>query len=475
MDYLIQPWKHQLEAIQRASGKNEFAFFFEMGAGKTSTTINSLRYKYMKSDRVLRTLVLCPPIVIENWKREFKAHSKVGDKVVCLSGPGVKRAQLIKKHGRVPTIFVTNYEALLMKEVYPLLMDYAPECLVVDESHKCKDLSAKRTKAVVKLADQAKYRFILSGTPILNSPMDIFAQFRILDLGETFGKNFFVFRANYFVDKNAAMPRDRYFPNWMVRPGALEEINKKISLKSMRILKSECLDLPPLVRETVYVELSSEQARLYKQMKQDFITYINDKACVAQLAITKALRLMQIISGFVVVEGGASGNDRTEVKIKDNPRAAALKELLGEIIPHSKCLVWAVFKEDYATIRQVLADLSTNYVEVHGEITQKTKLENVDKFNTDPDCRVLLGHPGSGGIGINLVAASYSIFYSRTFSLEQDLQAEARNHRGGSEIHPKITRIDLVAQDTMDELILKRLASKIEISDKVLKDIATEL
>jgi SNF2 family DNA or RNA helicase len=473
VQYLIEPWKHQREAIERAASLNEFALFFEVGAGKTSTCINILRQKYSAAGRVMRTLILCPPIVIENWRREFCTHSRVGDRVLKLVGTGKQRLGLMVKH-RDLEIIVTNFETLLMKEVFTALKAFAPEILVVDESHKCKDLQAKRTKAVISLAEIAQYRYILSGTPILNSPMDIFAQYRILDKGATFGKNFYTFRAEYFYDKNSSMPRDRYFPSWQIRPGALEAINKKISAKGMHVTKKDCLDLPPLVRETIYVDLSTEQQKLYNELKSDYIAFVNDKAIVAQLAITKALRLMQLVSGFVVTEG-VDGAEREATSFKDNPRLAALKEILEQTTGHSKCLVWAVFKENYAAIRKVCDDLSIGYVEVTGEVSAAKKVEAVDRFNTDPDCRVLLGHPASGGIGINLIAASYSIFYSRNFSLEQDLQAEARNYRGGSEIHEKITRIDLVAANTIDELITKRLASKIEISDKVLRDIANEL
>jgi SNF2 family DNA or RNA helicase len=209
-------------------------------------------------------------------------------------------------------------------------------------------------------------------------------------------------------------------------------------------------------------------------MKRDFIAYVNDKACVANLAITKALRLQQIVSGFITLEG-ADGGDRTNVAIKDNPRAQALKALLEDIAPAHKSLVWCVFRENYAAVRAVCDELCLRYVEVHGEVPAAARQKAVDLFNTDPDVRVFLGHPGSAGIGINLVSASYSIFYSRTFSLEQDLQAEARNYRGGSEIHEKVTRIDLVARGTIDEVITSKLAAKVDVSEQVLRDIAGAL
>jgi SNF2 family DNA or RNA helicase len=479
MKFYVEPWAHQKEAMARAKERDHFALFFEMGTGKTATTINILRDKFNQNKGMLRTLIVCPLIVIENWKREFLLHSKIESKdIVLLAGSGKKRLQTLEDRcwyddNALPKIVVTNFESLYSEDLYDKIASWRPEALVVDESHKCKDPSSKRTKLVTKLADNADFKFILTGTPVLNSPLDLYSQFRILDGGDTFGSNFFAFRARYFYDKNAGIPKQNYFPNFVIRSGALEEINKKTLEKGMHVKKADCLDLPPIVRQTIHVEMTKDQARMYEEMKKEFITFLQDKAVVAQLAITKALRLQQIVSGFARVENddGTRGN----IEIKGNPRAEALRELLAEITPHSKVLVWAVFKENYGTIRKVCEDLKINFVEVHGDVANQQKHENVNLFNADPSYRVFIGHPGSGGIGINLVAASFAIFYSRSFSLEQDLQAEARNHRGGSEIHEKITRIDLVCPQTIDEAVLKRLASKQEIGEKVLKEIAKEI
>jgi SNF2 family DNA or RNA helicase len=304
--------------------------------------------------------------------------------------------------------------------------------------------------------------------------MDIFAQYRILDGGTTFGKNYFIFRATYFVDRNAGMPASKHFPDWRLREGALEQIHKLIQPSSMVVKKADCLDLPPLVKQTYYTALAKDQRRLYEDMKRDLIAYVGTDACVATLAITKALRLQQIVSGYISLTSDDGGDPRN-VSIKDNPRAETLKELLSEITPGAKCLVWAVFRENYATIRKVCESLGVRYVEVHGEVTAANRQKAVDAFNNEEDVRVFIGHPGSAGIGINLVSASYSIFYSRNFSLENDLQAEARNYRGGSEVHEKVTRIDLVAKDTIDELISEALAKKQTISDKVLLNISEKL
>ena len=139
--------------------------------------------------------------------------------------------------------------------------------------------------------------------------------------------------------------------------------------------------------------------------------------------------------------------------------------------PNHKVIVWAVWKENYARIQNICDGLNIKSTQLHGERTPKEKDEAVEQFTKDPETRVLIGHPGAGGIGVNLVEASYAIFYSRNFSLEQSLQAEARNYRGGSEIHTKITRVDLVCEETIEPTIMKKLASKLEVGESVLRDI----
>lgn len=468
---LVKLWAHQERAVALAKDLPEFGFLMDMGVGKTLTCITVLRHKYAQHGSLLRTLIIGPPIILENWRREILKFSKIKpENVVVLSGSGAQRLKLFQEKNDGPRIFITNYESLLMPDLFAALSAYSPEVLVVDESHKCKDPTTKRTKAVLKLSKVARYRYIMTGTPILNTPMDIFSQFQILDQGKTFGDRFYAFRAKYFYDKNASMRgMSKYFPDWRLKPGALEEIGQLMARRAMHVKKEQCLDLPELVRKTVYVEMSPEQKKHYLAMKEDFITFMGDQACTAELAITKALRLQQIVSGFIKTEDGV------EREFKTNPRQEALRELLEEITPHHKVLVWAVFKENYSQIRKVCDDLGLPYVEVHGEVSPAKRQESVDRFNSDPAVRVFIGHPGSGGIGINLVAASYAIFYSRNFSLEQDLQAEARNYRGGSEIHAKVTRVDLVTKDTIDELVVKSLANKEQVSDKTLRSSLREI
>ena len=473
MEYKVPLWQHQLATIERANTEDEFGLLWDPGTGKTATTINILRHKFNDRKRFLKTLIFTPPVVLKNWRQEWLTHSKVTpEQIVILTGSQKQRVKtFLQTSANSPKIYVTNYEALLMGDLFKEFERWVPEAIVWDESHRCKDPKTKRTKAAIVLSDLARYKYILSGTPVLNSHMDLFAQFRILDGGETFGKNFFGFRAEYFYDKNAGMPKQRYFPDWRIRPGAVERINAKLFKKCTRVVKEECMDLPPMVKKTIEVGMLPEQARMYEDMRKNLVAYMKDKACVAQLALTKALRLMQITSGFAKMDDGS------EIRFKGNPKQEALKELLEELTPGHKVIVWAVFKENYAQIKEVCEELKIQYVEVHGEISNAGKFEAVDRFKSDPSVRVFLGHPGSGGIGINLVAASYSIVYSRTFSLEQDIQAEARNYRGGSKEagHAKITRISVVTSNTIEIEVVKRLANKEQIGESLLHDLVGEL
>ena len=470
----IRPlWAHQVQALKMASGKRDFALFFEPGCGKTLTAIAISRFKMFMKRRPLRTLVICPPIVVKNWREEWLASSHFNEKeVVCLLGSGAKRKKTLEQSSDFAKVVIMNYESLLMKPLMQEVRNFAPEIIIFDESHRCKSYQAKRTKESVLLAasDSVLHRFILTGTPVLNTPLDLFSQFQILDTGETFGKSYFKFRNTYFVDKNMAMPAHVRFPNWVIRKAALEEITEKIESKSLFVEKRKCLDLPPLVKKTVPCALTGEQKRVYEEMKKDFLALVGEKVAVAQLALTKALRLMQIVSGFLTVED-MDGNETTHVFDCERPKI--LKELLTDL-EGQKVIVWANWRHNYGEIAKVCDSLKLPYVEIHGGISEKKKFENVDAFNNDERIKVCIGHPASGGIGINLVAASTAIFYSRGFSLENDIQAEARNYRGGSEVHKKITRVDIVTENTIDEAIMKTLAAKQAVSDKVLFDLAKE-
>jgi len=467
----MQLWKHQQVAVEKSLSKDFLALFFDPGTGKTGTTIRILLKKFVQHAGQFPVLIFCPPVVIPNWAAEWKKFADITN-VVQLTGSQKKRVELFKK-AKPNSIFVTNYEALLMKDLMSLMMQYFSQkqisALVLDESHKVKDIKSKRTKYAINISDNFTYRYILTGTPLLRNYLDLFTQFRVLSKN-IFGTNYFVFRSRFFRDKNAGMPSHKHFPDFVLLPGAENEIKRIVDEHTSFAKKSDCLDLPPLIRKKISIPLGPEQKRLYEAMKKDFVATVLDqhgkvRASVAELVITKALRLQQIVSGHLRVanEDGTT----SALQIKDNPRKLALREILEDLAPHHKVIVWAVFKDNYVDIREVCDAIGVEYVEITGETTDKQR--SVDRFNNDDSVRVCIGNPAAGGIGINLVSAGYSVYYSRTFSLEHDIQSEARNYRGGSEIHDKVTRIDLVAEGTIDELVLESLAEKQEMSETILR------
>jgi len=396
--------------------------------------------------------------------------------IVVLTSDGKKRVrEFIRWAGddlKRPKVFVTNYHATQMKDLFELMVRYQFEVVVVDESQRVKNPTGKMALAVARLADQAKYKYILTGTPILNSPMDLFMQYRVLDSGETFGKNFYGFRASYCEDKNSRRQGTQgYFPKWEVRESMYPIIQDKISKSSIRVMKSECLDLPPLVRQELDVELSAEQKRLYNEMLKEYIAFVDEleksdkpRTITAQIAATKALRLQQICSGYASIEQTGE-----ELELKDVPRLSVLGDLLEDLTPNHKVIVWAIFKQNYKMISKLCDKLGIKYTTLTGDDTANKKVANMDSFRKDPSIRVMIANQSAGGTGVNLVEASYAIYYSKGFSLEADLQSEARNHRSGSEIHEKVTRIDLIARDTIDELVTEALVNKQNVAEHILK------
>jgi SWI/SNF-related matrix-associated actin-dependent regulator 1 of chromatin subfamily A len=458
--YKIKPWSHQLAAIEACRERDEFALFFEMGTGKTLTAVNVMRGKFAKHGEVLPTLILCPLIVVESWQREIEANAgrAVFAATQVLTGSAKNRLKQLATPGK--KIFVTNIDVVNTK-LWTVLAARAWSMLIVDESHRFKSPSADRTKKLLAFADRVQYKLILTGSPILQSGMDIWAQLRILRR-DIFPENFYAFRNQFFFDANSGMPTHKYFPQWKPREDAYSQLQATIAAHSMRVKKTEVLDLPPLVKMNVFVEMSAEQAKHYREMEDAFITYLGTEACVAELALTKLLRLQQLAVGILKTEDGV-------VRRIPTAKLDALKELLSDLCPQSKVIVWTNFIDTYEDVRAVCRELKLKSVEIVGGMKSDERQQSIDDFNRVDDVSVCIANQAAGGVGIGLQAASYMIYYSKTFSLEQDIQSESRNHRGGSEVHEKITRLDIVIKNSVDEEINSALRTKSALSEFLLK------
>jgi hypothetical protein len=476
-------WDWQEKTLIRARPMPHYALLAKMGCGKTREIIDILRDKYNQHRRILRTVVFAPIMTLDGFRNQMLDFSKIEpERILVLEDqPPKRRAKLwdkmMEKWGG-NFIVVLNYEKILSKDIREMIRAWAPEVVVCDESHYIKDYGSKRTKLMIKLVDgqrnkktgqiirpPVQYRYIMTGTPGDDVSVDIWAQYRVLDGGQRLGRTFTDFKLRYFYNKNAekmAAGVRGVYPEWVPLPGALEKINALIYQCATRVLLEDCYDLPPLIRKQVYVGMTSEQQAAYNEMKRDFVTYLEGTACVADMALTKAMRLSQIASGYAKLEDGR------EVVMKDTPKMAALRELVQEIVKTDKVLIWAHFQRNFAEIKKVLDELGVKYIELHGK-AEENRREALARFRDDPEVRACVGNAATGGVGVNeLVGAKYAIFYSRDYSQIKDEQARARNYRPGAEIHDQVVQIDIVCRGSVEQTILDAIEGKVNMAEAVL-------
>ena len=236
-----------------------------------------------------------------------------------------------------------------------------------------------------------------------------------------------------------------------------EELINSIEGSSYRVLKKDCLDLPSKIYQRHYVELSPKQRKVYNEMKKNFITELEGESVTAPEAITRLLRLQQILCGWFPTEDKVVPIDAKNVRLE------ALKEVLSDI--DSKVIIWARFKADLRAIQGMLGDSAVAY---HGDVTNDLREVAVQRFQNDPKIKYFIGQPQSGGIGLTLTAAHYAIYYSNSFDLETRLQSEDRCHRIGTT--KNVTYIDLESPKTIDTKIIRALRDKKNLADYINKD-----
>lgn len=458
------------------------ALLWEMGTGKSMEAILWLRAKYNAAKDITPTLIISPVATLYNWENEFKLNAP--EKVCAEVGvPYMRtrktlytlkeRAHYIRTSGK--RILVLNPASIDSVEVVAALREFAPQNVIIDEVHGWKSHKLGSVKKPTRLAkllsitDKTKNCAVMTGTLLLKDYSDIWAPWRILDRGETFGTNYTIFLNKYFEDKNAAWRgKKHWFPNWQPKAECAEEVAEKIARYSSRVTKDECLDLPPLIFKELTVEMSPDQEKAYREIETELITEVREGVCAVSNALSKITRLLQILGGYVAVENETVG--RLPVRFKSNPRLDELETIIKEQSDQHKIIVWTPYAETYPPIRELFKRLKIEFAEITGEI--KNKKEQEDRFQNDPACRLMLANPKAGGVGINLTMASIAVWYLRDYSLGDRLQAEARCHRGGSEIHKSILNIDLVARYTLDETILNALKRKEDFANGVLQRIA---
>ena len=457
-NFKTKPFEHQRKAFYMSRDKKSFALLMEQGTGKTKVIIDNASYLYGKGE-ITALVVIAPNGVHRNWLKEIDIHMPdwcPRDSFYYSSGMTKKRIEeyesVFSTENKLK-IFTFNVEAFTSpKAIYYMqkILVSNKVMLVVDESSRIKRPGAKRTKIITKFGKQVDYKRIMTGTPVTKGPEDVYSQFKFLDPQILGYDSFYSFRARYCIMGGFENRQIVSYQN-------IEELTRNIEGHSFRVLKKDCLDLPEKIYQRYYVEMTPKQKKLYDTMKKSFVAELEGEMIEAPEAITRLLRLQQILCGwFPSEQGGQQIDDK-------NPRIEALKEILSDI--DSKVIIWARFKADLRAIEKALGDLAVSY---HGDVSSDSRELAVTRFQNDPKVKYFIGQPQSGGIGLTLTAADYAIYYSNSFDLEQRMQSEDRCHRIGTKNN--VTYIDIETRKSVDSKIIKALREKKNLADVITKD-----
>ena len=524
--FKTEPMDHQLRGFKLSRNKKVFAYLMEQGTGKTKLTIDVAADLFERNE-IDAVLVVAPSEgdVPFNWLEQIEEH--LPNRIPRLasiwrSNMRAKErrrfeALLHPRPERILRFMTVNIEAVRagasgFKAVSKFLKLVGLRAmLVVDESQRIRNPGAAQTKAMLRLGGWVEYRRILSGTPIVNGPLGAFSQFGFLDqaiLGHT---SYTAFKAHYCqmlppehglvrhavkvaAKGNEALERKLISivqipardPNGRPVYKNLDELQRRIAPWSFRVLKRDCLDLPDKVYHRRYIELTPKQRAIYNLVREKVIAeFVHDRQLhriSAPLAINRLLRLSQVAANHFHPDPDLLDSEKIPERIERalkkeksgaiisaNPRAATMLSIL-EDHPEERGVIWA---RHHPEISEVVETLSLAYgkaavVQLHGKMSKADQNESKSRFqDTSTPVRWMVGQVRSG-IGIDLYAGSVAIYYTNSFSLEDRLQSEDREHRKGQK--KTVNVYDIEAHDTIDAKIIDSLRAKREISDLVLKD-----
>ena len=464
--FKTKPYGHQLTALEKSWNRETYAYFMEMGTGKTKVLIDNMAMLYDRG-KIDGALIISPKGVIDTWYRqELPAHLPNHiENMAVLWQANITKSQSRKLGNLFKTderlhILIMNVEALSTQKGLTFAEKFIfshKTLMCIDESTTIKNPKAKRTKNIISIAPRAQYRRILTGSPVTKNPLDLYSQCEFLNEEHLDFTSYYAFRNRYAEMKTLhiagrSIQVVSHFKN-------LDELAEQLKTFSYRVLKEECLDLPEKIYMKREIELSPEQKKVYKQMKEQALATLNGKQITTMTVLTQLMRLQQITCGHFVADDG------TTQEIKSN-RLNELMDILDEV--EGKAIIWAHWQKDIQIIKEALIKKygPGSVVDYYGLTPQDERQANIRKFQDDPRYRFFVGTPSTGGYGITLTAANTVIYYSNGYDLEKRLQSEDRAHRIGQK--KSVTYVDILAEDTVDEKIVKSLRKKINIASQVM-------
>ena len=455
--YKTDPMSHQISALQNIRDKYYYALFMDMGTGKTKVSIDDMSYLYL-NNKILFVLVIAPNSNYMTWADEIKKHSVVPTHVYRHK---IDKKFTFKKG--ILNYYLMNVEAFShasgTKVIGPLVYSLRNStCIIVDESTRIKNRTAKRTKSILKLSYGVAYKRILSGFPVTKSPLDLWSQCSFLRPGLLGTDNFYAFRATYSIMRPVTTVSGRI----VQAPVAFQNLDHlldQVKNFSYRVRKEDCLDLPPKIYHTRLIEMTPEQTKIYNELKNYARTILKDEEASYQNKLTEIIKLHQVANGFVVT------NDGSTVSIP-NRKMDELHEIINET--DDKIIIWSNY---VYTIKYITKELEKKYgsksvVNFYGDVTVKDRHDRVDAFQNNKDVRFFVANPATGGIGLTLTAANTVVYFSNNFNLEERVQSEDRAHRKGQK--KVVNYIDLICAKTIDVYIKHALTNKLKLSAKTM-------
>jgi SNF2 family DNA or RNA helicase len=415
--------------------------------------------------------LIAPKGVYKNWyDSEIPTHlpDHVDTNIVLWkTSDKSKKQQLLLntlfKPGSHLNILIMNVESFSSGNgsdfAYKFLASHPKSMVAIDEATTIKTPTSNRTKNILSLSKHCKYRRILTGSPVTKSPLDLYSQCQFLDPWLLDQQSYYTFKARYSICKKIQVNGRQV--EIVVGYRNLGELSEKIKSFSKRILKEDCLDLPEKSYVKHYVELTKEQQKVYQQMKKEAIAFLDGKMQSSATVMTQLMRLHQITCGHFTSDDGT---------IKDLPcqRLNELMDILEKI--EGKTIIWSHYTHD---VKRIIKEIKRVYgddsvVDYYGQTDTDSRSKNIKKFQTDDKCRFFVGTTHTGGYGITLTAGSNMIYFSNGYDLEKRQQSEARIDRIGQT--KKMTYIDIMTQDTVDERIVKALRNKVNIANTIMDE-----
>lgn len=470
-DYItVPPYAHQQTAFERAvthyeNGGRGYALFMEVGTGKTLPALALIGHLY-GIGKISKALIVCPLAVFTAWINDFK-HLDVSGELHVLKGTSNQKIRTLNylKQASGLQILLTNYESV--RSLGGCIIDWSPDMIICDESQKIKTHNSQQSKALHHLGDRAKYKLILTGTPVGNSPIDFWSQYRFLDKS-IFGGSYYSFLARYAeMSTEVTHSGQRY--KKLIGYHHLSELVDKAHSIAYRVKKADCLDLPEQTNEYRLIDLETQAQKQYNSLKNNSVAELSKTEVVTtRQVITKLLRLSQFCGGFLGGIESLDGMSERTIEQVSRAKLNALKDLLeDEIASDKKVVIFARFRPEINAIRQILG--TTPHVVMTGDTTADERIAAVNAFQNDPKIKAFVANPQCAGAGITLTAADTMIFYSLSYSYLEYEQARARIHRIGQK--NTCTYIHLLINNSIDQTVLAALEAKKDIAKLVVDNV----